>query len=61
MGIINFVSRFVPDFDVMVKPIHNILKKDHSFSWMDDIKNAFVRIKKEISFTSVLAKPDFEK
>jgi hypothetical protein len=27
MGIINFVCRFVPDFVVMVKPIHNILKK----------------------------------
>jgi hypothetical protein len=33
MGIINFVHRFVPDFVVMVKPIHNLLKQDRSFSW----------------------------
>jgi len=56
MGIINFVCRFVPDFDVMVKPIQNILKKYHSFSWIDDIENALVGINKAISYASVLAK-----
>jgi hypothetical protein len=61
MGIINCVCRFVPDFALMVKPIHNIIKQDRSFSWIDDVKNAFIRIKKAISSTPVLAKPDFEK
>jgi hypothetical protein len=61
MGIINFVCRFVPDFSVMVKPIHNILKEDLSFSWTEDVENAFVRIKKAISSAPVLVKPDFEK
>jgi hypothetical protein len=61
MGIINFVCRFVPDFVVMVKLIHNLLKQDRSFSWTDDVENAFLRIKKAISSASVLAKPDFEK
>jgi len=32
MGAINFVRRFVPNFIVMVKPIHNLLKKDRTFS-----------------------------
>jgi hypothetical protein len=31
-GIINFVHRFVPNFSVMVKLIHNLLKQDGSFS-----------------------------
>jgi hypothetical protein len=61
MGIINFVRRFVLDFAVMVKPIHNLLKQDHSFSWMDDVVNAFIGIKKEICSVPVLAKPNFEK
>jgi hypothetical protein len=61
IGVINFVHRFVPNFSVMVKPIHNPLKKDHSFSWTDDVENDFLGIKKEISSTLVLAKPDFEK
>jgi hypothetical protein len=61
MGIINFVRRFVLDFVVMVKPIHNILKQYWSFSWTGDVGNSFVRIKKEINSTSVLVNPDFEK
>jgi hypothetical protein len=31
-SIINFACRFVPDFFVMVKLIHNLLKQDRSFS-----------------------------
>jgi hypothetical protein len=61
MGIINFVHRFVPDFAVMVKPIHNLLKQYHSFSWTYEVKNAFLRIKKAISSAPVLGKLDFEK
>jgi hypothetical protein len=45
----------------MVKPIHNLLKKDRYFSSIDDVENDFVGIKKEISFALVLAKPNFEK
>jgi hypothetical protein len=61
MGIINFVRRFVPNFSLMVKSIHNILKKHRSISWTDDVENSFIRIKKEISSAPVMAKPDFEK
>jgi hypothetical protein len=61
MGIINFIRRFVPDFATMAKPIHNLLKKDRSFSWTNDIEKDFLGIKKEINSASVLAKPDFEK
>jgi hypothetical protein len=61
MGVINFVRRFVPDFVVMVKLIHNMLKQDHSFSWTDDVENSFVGIKKAISSAPVLVKPSFEK
>jgi hypothetical protein len=38
MGRINFVRRFVPNFVVMVKPIHNMLKHDQSFSWTEDVE-----------------------
>jgi hypothetical protein len=42
MGVSNFVHRFVPDFAVMVKPIHNIHNQYCSFSWTNDVENAFV-------------------
>jgi hypothetical protein len=61
MGVINFVCRFVPHFVEMVKPFHNLLKQDRSFSWIDDVEDAFVGIKKEISSALVLEKSDFEK
>jgi hypothetical protein len=61
MGVINFIHRFILDFDVMGKPIHNLLKKYCSFSWTDDVKNSFVGIKKAIGSALVLAKSDFEK
>jgi hypothetical protein len=61
MGVIKFFRRFVPDFSVMVKPIHNLLKKDRYFSWIGDVENDFEGIKKEISSALVLAKPYFEK
>jgi hypothetical protein len=61
MGTINFVRRFVPDFVVMVKPIHNLLKQDRTFSWTDEVEKDFIGIKKAISSAPVLAKPDFNK
>jgi hypothetical protein len=54
MGVINFIHRFVGDFAVMVKPIHNILKQDRYFSWTNDVENDFVGIKKVISSAPVL-------
>jgi hypothetical protein len=60
MGIIKFVHMFATNFSLMVKLIHNLLKKDHSFSWTNDVENAFVRIKKEINYALILVKLDFE-
>jgi hypothetical protein len=63
MGKINFIRIFILDFSIMVKPIHNMLKKDRSFSWNDTTKKDFVEIKNAISNkwndTSILAMLDF--
>jgi hypothetical protein len=61
MGLINFISRFVPNFVVLFKLIHNLLKQDRSFSWTYYVENDFVEINKAISSVPVLAKPYFEK
>jgi hypothetical protein len=60
-GRINFVRIFVPNFVVMVKPIHNMLKHDQSFSWNKDVEKYFVGIKKSISSALVPTKPNFDK
>jgi hypothetical protein len=61
MGTFNFVTKFVPNFVVIVKPIHNMLKHDQYFSWTKDVKKSFVGIKMAISFAPVLEKLDFDK
>jgi hypothetical protein len=61
MGIINFLCIFFPEITLMVKLIHNILKRDHSFYWAEDVENYFTRIKKAIYFAPVLVKPNFDK
>jgi len=38
-----------------------VLKQDQSFSWTKYVENIFVGIKKKISSSSVLEKPDFNK
>ena len=45
----------------MIKPIHNMLKQDRSFSCNDDTKKAFIEIKRAINSSHVLEKTNFEK
>jgi hypothetical protein len=61
MGRISFVRICFHNFIVMVKPFHNMLKKDQYFSCKEDVKKYCVGIKKEINSALVLAKPDFNK
>jgi hypothetical protein len=61
MGRINFARRFVPNFIVMVKPIHNMMKHDQYFSWTKNVERYFVGVKRAISSAPVLAKSDFDK
>jgi len=61
MGRINLVRGFVLDFIVMVKPIHNMLKQDQYFSWMEYVKRDFLEIKKAIKSAPILEKTDFNK
>ena len=61
MGTINFVRRFVPDFDQIVKPLQQMVKQSVQFKWTDVEKNAFGKIKKSIAHAPSLKSPNFEK
>jgi hypothetical protein len=61
VGRVNSVKRFLPNFVMMVKPIHNMLKQDQYFSWTKDVEIDFMGIKEEINSTPISAKPDFDK
>ena len=61
MGTINFVRRFVPDFDQIVKPLQQMIKQSVQFKWTDLEKDSFNKIKTSIAHAPSLKSPNFEK
>jgi hypothetical protein len=60
-GKINFVRRFVSNYESIVKSINLLLKKDQRFEWTMDTQEAFNNIKKEITTVPVLISPYFQR
>ena len=58
---INFVRNFVPNYASIVKPINLLLKNDQIFEWTTDTQEAFNNIKREITISPVLIRPDFQR
>ena len=61
MGTINFVRRFVPDFDQIVKPLQQMVKQSVQFKWTDVEKNTFSKIKTAVAHAPSLKILDFDK
>ena len=61
LGKINFVSRFIPGFTEIVRPLQKMIKKDAEFKWSVEEKKSFHDILKAISEAPTLTSPDFSK
>jgi hypothetical protein len=61
LGQINFVRRFVPSVSEMVRPLHNLIKKDVQYFWGPQEIQAFDSIKKNILEAPSLMSPDFSR
>jgi hypothetical protein len=59
LGQINFVRRFIPSFSEMVKPLHNLIKKDTQYHWGPPENQSFNEIKKAIIDAPSLMSPNF--
>lgn len=55
MGLVNFYSNFVVNMSDILKPLYNLLKKNIEWCWTDKCHQAFIRIKKVLSSSPVLA------
>ena len=58
---INFMRRFISDFDEIVKPLQEMIKKDFNFKWTKEIREAFENIKEAIAEAPTLWSLNFDK
>ena len=61
LGKINFVSRFIPGFTEIVRPLQKMIKKDVDFKWSAEEKQSFHDILKAIAEAPTLISPDFSR
>ncbi|XP_059049470.1 uncharacterized protein K02A2.6-like [Achroia grisella] len=45
LGVVNYISKFVPNFAIENAPLRNLLKKDVEFDWNESHEESFNRIK----------------
>jgi hypothetical protein len=60
LGKINFLRRFLPNFDEEVKLIKSMLKKEN-VRWTPQSRHSFEQIKKALTEAPVLISPDYSK
>lgn len=54
LGMVNYHSKFIPNFAKKMKPLYHLLEKNVDFNWTSECQNAFESIKKEICSDSIL-------
>ena len=55
LGVINYVSKFIPDMSTIIHPIRELLKKKIQFTWQWEQIKAFQRVKERLSAAPALA------
>ncbi|GBL84994.1 Retrovirus-related Pol polyprotein from transposon 17.6 [Araneus ventricosus] len=54
LGMVNFLSKFIPNVSAVTSPLRVLLKKDIEFQWNHEQETSFEEIKRLISSTPVL-------
>ena len=55
LGMINYSSRFIPNYATLIEPIVKLTRKTQSFQWGDEQENAFQSVVQQLSCKPVLA------
>ena len=61
LGLTLFYCRFIPRYAKMAHPLHQLTRKETTFTWSSDCEAAFQELKRRLINPPVLAYPDFEK
>ena len=61
MGLANYYHQFIKDFAFIARLLHDIVKKDQKWEWMQRQERAFMELKERFTKELVLAAPDLDK
>jgi len=61
LGLANYYCRIIEGFASIARPLHDIVKKDKKWEWMERQKKVFKELKEEFTKEPVLAAPDLDK
>lgn len=54
LGLVTFLSRFLPNLTTTTAPLRELIKKDSHFDWTNKHQEAFTTLKRQVSETSAL-------
>ena len=55
MGMLNYMSKFLPKLAEVMQPLHNFLKKEVPYNWSQNEERAFNKVKEMLLVGPVLA------
>lgn len=55
LGMVNYVGKFIPNLSTVLKPLHNLMKKDVTWTWSESQHTAFESVKNLITQSPTLA------
>ena len=61
LGLVNYYRRFIEDFASIARPLHDMVKKDKKWDWMEKQEKAFRKLKEQFTKEPVLAALDIDK
>ena len=61
LGLTNYYCRFIQGFAFITRLLHNLVKKDQKWGWMEKQEEVFRELKEKFIKKLVLAVPDIDK
>ena len=61
LGLANYYCRFIEEFAMVARPLHDLVKKDKKWDWAEREEKAFRELKERFIKEPVLAAPDIDK
>ena len=61
LGLANYYCQFIEGFGSIARPLHDLVKKDQKWNWMEKQEEALRELKEQFMREPVLAVPDLDK